>query len=129
MADQIPRHSKAMATILSLFNVPRGPGTFKQHNMASPMQGETETTGSIGRKQQIADSALKSVHSLLTFRGALATGQELPSDLLMKQPQRINKTAEQHNSLTSGAKLIHKGANSRQLEFSGNPAQGREHSQ
>ena len=74
MADQIPCHAKAMATILGLLNIPRCPGTFKQHNMTSAMQRETKSPGSISCKQQIGDTTLKTINGVLSFRRPLAAG-------------------------------------------------------
>ena len=63
-----------MATILSLINIPRCPGTFKQHNMTRSMQRETKSPGSIGASRQIRGTTLKPVNGLLSFRRALAAG-------------------------------------------------------
>jgi hypothetical protein len=75
MADQTSFHPNAMAPILRLVDVPRGPRPFQEDNMLSAVERKTKPTGSKGGQKQVGLPSLKAVHSKLPLLRFLPTCQ------------------------------------------------------
>ena len=118
-----------MAAIFRLRHITGGPGSLQQHHVPGPMQGESQSTSTEGRQQQIHVPLLETIHCLLPLRRTLTTGEQGAPEALLQQLQRLNKAAEQHHRLTRIQQRSHQPCRCGKFELRCNPAKCCEHRQ
>ena len=123
MAHEFPIHAQPMAAILGLINITRGPGALQQHHLTGSVKRESQTTGPVGRQQQIGRPSLKLIHRCLTLLRFLPTGEQGSTQTLLQQHEGRHKGAEQHHGFALRPQLLHETFSGRQLEFRGNQTQ------